>query len=300
MKKYLRYGDVLVLFAGAAGLLLRLFLIMGGTDERGLYPKFAPAWILLCLLSLAVVAAVYLLTKQAGDDTRYEINYPASVVGAVGNALAAVGMFITAIAMPNGEMLNLLCCITGVAAAVALLGAAAFRFTGKKPHFLCHAAPAVFFALRLFLLGKDLGAEPELSRFLFEMLASLALVPACYQLWGFDVDLGHRSKSLFWMLTAAYLCIVAIVGMENWLLYLACAVWLLTNLCPLKFLVKPEEDELQVPAGAENAAEVPQAEEISLDAPAEVQQESVADPLEDFDPDKILAEILREIDRTVE
>ena len=64
MKKYLRYADVLVLFTGALGLFLRLIIAMGGTDEKGLYPKNHPAWVILCILSIAVIAAVYLLTRQ--------------------------------------------------------------------------------------------------------------------------------------------------------------------------------------------------------------------------------------------
>ena len=175
-----------------------------------------------------------------------------------------------------------------------LLLAAYCRLQGKKPHFLCHAAPAAFFALRLFLLGKELGAEPEVSRYLFEMLASLAMVPACYQLWGFDVDLGKRDKCLFWMLTAAYLCIVAIVGMENWLLYLCCAAWLLTGCCKLQFLPKP----LRRAAATDNAAE--NAEEAEATIQQEETPEPTAEPIEEIDPEAILAEILREIDKNVE
>lgn len=301
MKKYLRYADVFVLFSGSAGLLLRLFLLLGGTDERDLYPKNHPAWIILCILSVAVVAVLYLLTRQTGADNRYKKNYPASITGAVGCGVAAIGVAVTAFGLLNTELLNIICFLLGLAAAVGLALAAFCRFTGKQPHFACHAAPAAFFAIRLFLLGKELGAEPEVCRYLFEILASLALVPACYQLWAFDVDMGKRENCLFWTLTAAYLCIVAIVGMENWLLYLACAVWMLTNLCPLKFLARKNRRHQDIPQeSAEPAEEAEKAVPVAAEPAPEPADSTPADPMKDFDPEAILAEILREIDKNVE
>jgi len=301
MKKYLRYADVFVLFAGALGLLLRLIMRLGGTDHRGLYPANHPAWIILCLFSIAVVVLLWLLTRQVGADHRYHKNFPASTPGAIGTALAAVGIVITAINVFNGEILPSIVGILGLLSAAALLPAAWLRHLGKKPPFLCHALPAFFFALRIFLLGKDLGDEPEFSRFLFEVLASLAIVPACYQLWGFDVDLGKRDKSLFWSLTATYLCIVAIVGMENWLLYLTCGAWLLTNTCSLQYLPKKMRPAQQDPEDAENEP----SDEAVAEAPAEPVStapvaETPADPIEEIDPEAILAEILRDIDKNVE
>lgn len=313
MKKYLRYADVLVLFAGALGLLLRLIMVMGGTDEKGLYPRHHAAWILLCILSVAVVAVLFLLTRQVGADQRYKKNFPASIPGAVCTALAAVGITFTAFDLFKADLLHILCFLAGLAAMAGLLLAAYCRLNGRKPHFVCHAAPAIFFALRVFLLGKDLGSEPEASRYIFEMLASLAMIPACYQLWGFDVGLGRRDKCLFWSLTAAYLCIVAIVGIENWLLYLTSAAWLLTNMCSLKYLPKqmraadePEDLDIAEEVTAEEAAGEPASKAVSSPAPAEEAivetpvQTRPADPIEDIDPEAILAEILREIDKNVE
>ena len=304
MKKYLRYADVLVLFTGALGLFLRLIIAMGGTDDKGLYPKNHPAWVILCILSVAVIGVLFLLTRQVGADQRYKPNFPASLTGAVGAGLAAVGIAFTAFDTFAFDLLSVLTFVTGLASMGGLLLAAYCRYTGRKPHFLCHAAPAVFFALRLFLLGKRLGAEPEVSRFLFEMLASLAMVPACYQLWGFDVDLGKRDKCLFWTLTAAYLCIVAVVGMENWLLYLSCAAWLLTGSCKLQFLPKKLRRAAEAEAETETeltAAET-EAEMEASDAPTQPAETPApaADPIEDIDPEAILAEILREIDKNVE
>lgn len=287
MKKYLRYADVLVLFAGAIGLLLQLILLLGGTDDKNLYPSSHPAWILLCIFSVGVMIFLWLLTRQVGVDNDYSKNFPASAISAVSTGLAAIGVAVTAINLFSSKPLNILCGITGLISAAGLLLAALCRFRGQRPHFLCHAAPAVFFALRIFLLGQELGAEPEVVRYLFQMFASMALVLACYQLWGFDVNMGHREKCLFWTMLSAYLCIVAVAAKDNWLLYLTCAPWMLTGSCSLKYLPKRMR-------GAESEEEA--AEEI----PAEPVEASSAAPIEEIDPEAIVADILREIDKNVE
>lgn len=296
MKKYLRYADVLVLFAGAAGLFLQLIILMGGTDEKNLYPKHHPAWVILCIFSVAVLVALWMLTRHVGADNRYRKNFPASIPGAVCTALAAIGMAVTALDLFSSELLGILGGIAGLAGAAGLALAAWCRFQGQRPHFLCHAAPAVFFALRIFLLGQELGSEPEAVRYLFQMFASLALVLACYQLWGFDVDMGKRDKSLFWSLLSAYLCIVAVAARDHWLLYLTCAAWMLTNCCTLRYLPKrmqgAEQEEEDAQAPAQSAGETP-AEEPAV-------KEMPADPIQDVDPEAILADILREIDKNVE
>ena len=302
MKKYLRYADVLVLFAGAVGLLLQLIIHLGGTDEKNLYPHNHPAWVLLCLFSVAVLVFLWALTRQVGVDTSFHKNFPASTLGAVTTALAAVGIAVTALATFNGKLLNTLGGLAGLLSAAGLLLAAWSRFRGQRPHFLCHAMPAAFFALRIFLLGQELGAEPEAVRYLFQMFASMALVLACYQLWGFAVDMGHRDKCLFWTLTSAYLCITAVAAKENWLLYLTCAPWMLTNCCSLKYLPKrmrsateqPDADITQPTAETEPAVQAFQS--ADKDSPVS----TPVDPVESIDPDTILAEILREIDKNVE
>lgn len=293
MKKYLRYADVLVLFTGALGLLLRLLVLMGGTDEKELYPAHHPAWIIACVLAVIVVAVIWLLTRQTGKDARYEVNFPRSLPGAVGCGLGAVSLLVTALQLPNGKWLSMVCALLGLLAALALGLAAYCRFAGKKPHFACFFLPGCFFTLRVFLLGQTLGAEPETFRYLFEMLANLAMIPACYQLWGFTVDLGDRDKCLFWSLTAAFLSMVAIPDPDHWLLHLGCAAWLMTNLCPLTVLRKQVRQPEEMEEAEEPATEEVQAETASV-------PDSQSEAVEPIDVDAILADILKEIDKTVE
>lgn len=290
MKKYLRYADVFVLFAGALGLLLRLLVLMGGTDDKALYPAAHPAWIILCVISVPVLLAIWLVTRNVGNDDRYAVNFPRSIPGAVACALAAVALLVTALDFwklsPNaGRLLHMVCGLLGMGSAAGLGLAAYCRFVGKKPHYACLFLPCAFFTLRIFLLGQTLGAEPETVRYLFKMLAGLAMIPACYQLWGFTVDLGNRSKCLFWCLTAAFLSMVAVPDTDGWLLHIACAAWMMTHICPLRVLRKP--------------VCVPQPEEAPAEASAESEEPApeAAESVEEIDVDAILADILKEMDQ---
>lgn len=314
MKKYLRFADAIVLLGGAFGMLLRMWLVLGGTDEKGLYPANHISSILLGIFSIAMVAAIWLMTRQVGNNPSFHSNFPSAIANAAGAAVAALGFAVTGFGMLGaGDALSSICGFLGLLAAAALLLGAWSRYQKKKSHFICHLLPCLFFALRVFAMGRELGAEPEANRYLYRFLASLAVIPACYQLWGFDVNEGDRSKSLFWSLTAAYLCLIATPGSVEWLLYLTVAIWLLASLPVLKYLPRrkrasaPEIVEDQEPAPAE---ESPVEEKVPFEMPqvppvpaAPVKEDVPAptpDAEADFDPDQILTEILREIDSNIQ
>lgn len=225
MKFLRRYPQLPVLLCGGVAALLRLWMLSGGTDDRGLYPANHPGWVMACLLGVLAVVGFFLLSRQA------QSHVPIYPLRALGNLAAAVGIALTALGdlATVSDKLGLICGYAGLASTLVLLLASCQQLFGKIPHFISHMLPCVYFALRSFLLGRVLGAEPELCRFLFELLAFLAMIPACYQLWGFDVDAGDAQKSTFWSMTAAFLCIAATAGSENAVLYASLAVFLLTN-----------------------------------------------------------------------
>ncbi len=217
---------------GAIAILLRMLMLLTGPDDRGLYPTYHPAWVLLCVLAVLVVAFFFLLSRNTDTRRPYRVNFPPSTAGAFGHLAAALAIGITCIReLPEnlGQLLGLL----GILSAISLALGGWLRLTGRKPAFYVHMLPCFYLGVRLFALGKVVGAEPEASRYLFRFLAVLACLPATYQLWGFDVGMGNRNKSIFWSLTAAFLCLAAIPGSPDGLLHAGLALWLLTNLCDL-------------------------------------------------------------------
>ena len=90
MKKLLRFADCFVLLAAIIGCILRLWLQNTGIDKKGLYQTSHPAWLLLCIISVAIVAFLWFATRAAGEDRRYEVNFPRSKVGGVTYAMLAL------------------------------------------------------------------------------------------------------------------------------------------------------------------------------------------------------------------
>lgn len=261
MRKYLHRAPQLVFLAGGIGIALRFWMLAGGTDDKNLYPAHHPGWIALCLFSILIVTAIWRMTRIPCTNNRYHSNFPPSVLGGIGYLVLATGIVITAWSEMSvgGSPLALPTCILGFLSAGGLYWAAMLSYSGKRTPFAVHALPCFYFALRVFLMGRILGAEPEISRFLFRFLAGLSLLPAFYQRWAFDVDLGNRRKYLFWNLIAGYFCLVAIPGSADWLFYLTAAVWLLTNLCALKFTSRT----LSAPVYGEQEALTEQATDAS-------------------------------------
>ncbi len=283
MKQYLPFANRITLTAGAVGMLLRFWLLLVGEDEKALYPANHISWILLLVLSAALLLILFLLARFAGKGRLYLPNFPASLPGALGFLAGCAGLVSTALETlySGAGGLYTLTGIAGLLAAIALLYGSYCRYTGKKPHFLAFAAPCAFLCLRLFCLGHAWGDEPELNRFLFGFFATAACVLATWQLWAFSVNLGKRPLCLLAQLLAVYLCLVAAPGSEDALFYLAMAAWFFTNLCPWKAPLRRT-----VPRQSA-ATEAP--------APAEAPMESVADPSLDPDIDAILAEFFTDI-----
>lgn len=301
MKKFLRYANLIVLGAGAVGFLLMHWLFASGTDERGLYPANHPAWILLGILTIAVALIAWLLARQAGNNRNYRQNFPASIAGALGCTAAGVGLLAGGLHAMNAEiLLGTIAGILGILGAIPMFWAAVCRFRGLRNKVLVHILPCFFFVLQLFMLGQEFGDEPEIYRYLYRFGAAVTMIPACYWLWSFDVNMGKRRSCLFWCLVAGYCNVVAAAGSQLWLLHSCMAIWMLTALPQLVYLPKAqrpvqeampaEEDASEPQAEAELPAAQPLREEMpTLDLPAE---EPTAVKLPD--PDAILQQLLQE------
>ena len=263
MKKLLRFADCFVLLAAIIGCILRLWLQNTGIDKKGLYQTGHPAWLLLCGISVAIVAFLWFVTRAAGEDRRYEVNYPRSKVGGATYVLLAL-----------------------LLSAVMVGATAVERFGGHQPAPFLHFVPCIFFALRLFQTGRDLGTEPEVCTFLFGFLAAISLVLAFYHLWAFDMNMGNRRRSLFWSLAAAYFCLITTFESAHlWVQYMVFAGFLLSNLCQLKYLPAPETAaaEAQIPGEAE--------EEVPAEAEQPVAEAEVAEAEEEIEAAEAIEEI---------
>lgn len=264
MKKYLLMADRLIIAAGGIGLVLRLWLQLVGPDEKGLYPAGHISWILLLVLTAGVAVGLFLLAGLAGRNRSYRSNFPASKPAAVGCAIGAMCVAWSAIQtlLRATVVLQTVCGFAGVAAAVALAFFGWCRLKDLRPNGFIFGLICLYFGIRVFVLGRLWGDDPELLRFLFGFLATVCTMLASYQLWGFAVELGNRSASLLWSLLAIFLCCSAVGENSDPILYAGLAVWLLLNLCPLKNPPRPPRPAPEA-AAPEAAEQAPAAEEIT-------------------------------------
>lgn len=273
MKKYLPHIDLVTLAASVVGILLRFWLAAVGVDEKGLYPANHISWILLILLTICLLAVLFLLARNAGKNRFYNDNYTASLPGALGFAAGSAGLIVTAVRhfLTRGIRLYTVAGVLGILAAAALLLGGWCRYKGKKPHFIVFALPCAYLGVRLFCMGHAWGDEPELCRFLIAFFATAACVLATYQLWAFSVDLGKRTSSMLWSLMAVYLCLVSVPGDGDAVFYLTMAVWLFLNLCPKKtpLHLVPAVDVPEAAPAAQPSAEEAPAPEAATPAAAE-------------------------------
>lgn len=304
MKKLLRYANFMALAAGAVGAGIMLCLLAAGTDERGLYPANHPAWILSGIWTAAVVVGCWLLSRQVGINRNFRQNFPASLVGAAGCGIGALGLLATGFSYLRTEVgaMHTVTGIVGILAAVCLLFRGLQRLRGQKGKLPLHILPCAFFALNLFFLGQKFGSEPELCRYLYSFWATVTMVPACYHLWGFDVNLGKRPACIFWCLVAGYCNLVALANDYCWQLHLCTAVWMLCALPRLGYLPKPHRPTPVTQAAEEHPLPVEDtaapAEEASspVETPPDISAEPAQNPLRvDLpDPESVLEELLRD------
>lgn len=260
MKKYFhpKFLPILIQVAGLLGLLLRLLTMGKGPDSEGLYAPQPVAWTMLWIVTILTLTAVVVMSARLKVPGKYSDNFPASLPGAIGTGLAALGIILSKQVFPMGsDLLSTLTSILGIVSFAALALAALNRYQGKKPPFFVHAVPCLFFALRIFLLCRIWSNESQIGVFLFPFLASICIMLASYQLACFDVNLGKRRVSLFWSLSGVYFSLLALPGGEEPIFYATMALWLLTNLCSLRPM-KPRKPQPDPEVPAEPATSAPE------------------------------------------
>lgn len=232
MKKYLPYANYLAAAAGILGALLRQWTLSTSMDENGLYPAAHPGWIGYLLVMIAAAAVFFLMTRDPGKNGSWSANFPGGILPAMGQAAAACALVLQALPqLAVGDNLHTVSALLGLCGAAVLAWTAVRQLQGQDPQGLLHLLPCLFFALQLFLLGKTSSNETQLLRFLPQVLAFGLSALASYELAGFGADIGNRSRSLFWSLLAAALCLAAVPG-GNWAL-LPLGLWHLLSHCTL-------------------------------------------------------------------
>ena len=223
------------LVCGGVGMLLRLWLF-STEGSLGFIQKGHISQILLLLLTGFFLLALYFATRQLRQANKYDFNFPASPISAIGATLAALGIGMacgTDLVTAGTDMVALASAVMGLLAAVGLIWAAKCRWEGSAPSVLCHGGLCIWLMLRLLDLYRTWSSDPQLEDYGFQLLAVVLCMLAAYHRAAFTQELGDRRKYGFFALAGLYCCCLSLAGPDSVLLYLSLGVWLVTDLCDL-------------------------------------------------------------------
>ena len=213
-----------VLGGGAVAFGLYRLLYATGIDGRGLLKSGHFAWVLLCILSVAMGVVIFASASQfRGGDIRFRKSLPAAVCC----GLALISTVFTGLSDLWGGYL-----IYAVPAFLAACGFAAVtlcRLRGRKPNFGMHSLICIHFTLQLLKLYQANSFHPQVQDYLFQVLACVALATTAYQLAAADLSRGSRRWLWTAGLAAVYLCALSL-GSSSTGLFLTGGAWALTSL----------------------------------------------------------------------
>jgi len=241
MKKNLNpYLPLLTLVCGIIGLLLRIWLLAAGIDEKGLLVTNHPANILVFVLTALYMAALFLAIRPLHSVSNYQKLFPASAVSIPGCIAAALGLIYSAFRelTMRRDLVTMITLALAVAAAVCLLLLGIYRSKGKRPHYLLRTVLTAYLMLHLISQYRLWSAEPQLQYYFFQLLASVLLMLTAYHGTMLDAKASSRRWYVFCNQAALFCCCLSLRG-ESWLFYLTMGLFTATTLCSLQ--VAPAE-----------------------------------------------------------
>lgn len=242
MKQYLKPANLplLTVGAGVVGLLLRIWLLASGIDEKGLLQEGHPAEILLWLLSAAVIGLLFWQTQMLTSAPKYSFNYPASLPGAIGAVCGAAGFLVSSFRAlaHGGDLLLMIASVLGILSSAAIAFVGFCRYKGQPVSVIFHGLACIYLMLQLICLYRQWCADPQLQDYCFQLLAVVCLALSLFHRSGFDAGMGQRRPLALSHLAAVYFCLLAIPGSGNTLFFAGSSLWMLTDLCNLTPMVR--------------------------------------------------------------
>lgn len=234
MKK-LFHARMLPLFtmgAGGLGLVLRIWLLSGGVDEKGLIVTGHPANTLSFLLTAVALLVLALCSLETEPRIKKTVlQDPCAAM--IGCFVAAVGVLATSIEelLRRTESVTVVCCILGLLAAAALVLSGILNFRRMRPAWWLQLPVVLFFMFHMISQYRFWSAEPEVQSFFFQLLASLFLMLSAYHRIATDAGKPEPRRYLFTSQAALFFCCLSCVGSSH-LFYLTCGAWMLTQPMP--------------------------------------------------------------------
>lgn len=253
MKKLKKNGwlPLIAVVAGIAALLLRRQLYAVAVDQKGLLMAKHPLEIALWAVVLLSAVLIAVVVRKRDGSGVYEENFSRSGAAEAGHCLMAACLLLTVLSneFPLSGTIGILWKGLGYLSAPAMVWAGICRRKGKQPFFLIHAAVCLFLLLYVVSRYQSWSGNPQLQDYVFDLLATVALILFSYHCAAFEAGIGKRRSQLITGLLAIVLCGGALAVPDGYsCLYFGGAVWAATNLCALTPPPKKEEVESHDPA----------------------------------------------------
>ena len=236
MKKHFKpdmlpYVTVLL---GSLAMLCRVWLLLGGIDEKGLYIAGHIADRLSYILLALAAGGSLLYTWPLQGGGKLPRLFPASRLGALGCLIGGIGILGAGLTETTrqADLIWTLSLVAGCFACICLTATAIGRWKGRRTGYVLHCCVTAYFLNNLLSRYRTWSSEPQLQEFFFPLLASVFLLLQTYHRTCLDAGFGSRKWYAFFNQMALFCCIAAAVS-PDWPFYLAMALWTLTNLCDL-------------------------------------------------------------------
>lgn len=235
-----------VLLAGFTGFTARAVLYRIGVDGQGLLPRFHILH-LLCIL-LTILVAGYLLLRvrkldgYAGREENFPLNLWRVAVGLPSFCLLMMHAF--ALTSDMGNILSLIRVIMAFSAGTAVALCGYLPTKNRRPPMLLHGVICLFFVTEMICRYQVWSGNPQLPDYCFHLLACAFLTISAYQRTAFDAGMGNRRAHIFCSLIAIFLCMLSLIGPEQYEFYLGSISWVGASICTLD---PPEAPEVSVP-----------------------------------------------------
>lgn len=219
-----KWIPLLALLSGLVCAGLRWLLFRNHTDALGLLETGTLVETGVFLLT-GLCLVLFALTARRGWAGENKLAAP-------GQMLGGLGIFLTALTH-SGQMagpVGTLWKILGLVAGICLIVQGVCTLKKRKVPFLLPLAVCVFFLLHLIDNYRGWSSQPQLQKYLFDLLGILSLTFFSYCDAARKVSLGKPKTRIFSGLCAVYFCLAAIPGTPEFtVLYALCALWALTD-----------------------------------------------------------------------
>ena len=222
----------LSIFTGIIGFALQSWLF-SSRESSGLLPVNHIANTLTFLLFSLTLAGCFLLLRKSKPHTRYETQFPRSVLAGIGSFVGALALVYSAFTQERVDTARIVLPLLGIIAACALLFRGYCRIAGLRPHFLFSCAVIAYLILWLVVRCREWCIQPQLQYQVFQIFFAAFLLLTAYYRVESELDVGSCRRYIFFSQATLFCCCVCI-PCENSLFYLLTAIWVAADCCTLR------------------------------------------------------------------